>query len=206
MRDINRAERLLSLFTTPDSAAGIVGDLSEERGHRGSLWLWRQVLGTALSLVRGATFEAPAAVLSIAATGLVLMFTMQLAGTMAALHVLLGSPWAGPKSIPPITAVAVVVAFTLAKWIGALLAGAIVGAVAPRRGAVACVVMIVLVEISLIFEALRAAMPAEGASHPAVMAATWVAHWTWGQAIPAFLLLGGALTRRRWLRRQARPA
>ena len=46
MRDINRAERLLSLFTSPDSAAGIVGDLSEERGQRGSAWFWRQVLGT----------------------------------------------------------------------------------------------------------------------------------------------------------------
>lgn len=69
MREFKLAERLLSLFTSPDNAAGIVGDLSEERGQRGSMWFWRQVLGTMLSLCRGVLFESPLVVVPLVIAG-----------------------------------------------------------------------------------------------------------------------------------------
>ena len=45
MRDIDRAQRLLGLFTSADCAEAIAGDLIEERRSRGVLWFWRHVVG-----------------------------------------------------------------------------------------------------------------------------------------------------------------
>jgi hypothetical protein len=44
------AERLLSLFTRPERAVSIVGDLTEEARSRSSAWYWVQLLGTASAL------------------------------------------------------------------------------------------------------------------------------------------------------------
>lgn len=49
MRSASAAEWILSLFTPPDRAASIVGDLTEESSARGALWFWSSVLRTACS-------------------------------------------------------------------------------------------------------------------------------------------------------------
>jgi hypothetical protein len=73
MRDTTRAERLLSLFTSPDCAAAIAGDLTEERRDRGSIWFWLHVFGTTLALWRSAFTDAPLIVLMLAVAGCTLL-------------------------------------------------------------------------------------------------------------------------------------
>jgi hypothetical protein len=51
MRNGIYAERLLSLFTRPDYAQSIVGDLTEGARHRGLLWFYTHVSFTALRLL-----------------------------------------------------------------------------------------------------------------------------------------------------------
>lgn len=59
MPDYSLAERLLSLFTTPDRAATTVGDFAEDAQRRGSFWFWRQVSRTAVSLAFQQFTSAP---------------------------------------------------------------------------------------------------------------------------------------------------
>jgi hypothetical protein len=192
MRDINRAERLLSLFTSPDSAAGIAGDLSEERGQRGRLWFWRQVLGTAFSLCRGALFASPGVVLLLVALGLTLLVVSALGASMATRYMaewlLLDGPFAVSLafSIP-----------RLAGWSGALLAGATLVATAPRQGMVACVLLTGI--HSMLLLALVQSVHAAGFPF-------WWPGWIPELATPAFTLLGGVLIRRRQIRKQLRIA
>jgi hypothetical protein len=57
--DYSVAEKLLSLFTTPERAVTIAGDFAEDAGRRGSLWFWRQASGTAISLALRQVASAP---------------------------------------------------------------------------------------------------------------------------------------------------
>lgn len=196
MRDINRAERLLSLFTSPDSAAGIVGDLNEERGQRGSLWFWRQVLGTALSLARGALFEAPWVVLGLVAMGFCVLVALTIAGNLPAAHVL--NPTASAARSSPLVAALIILTFKSITWLSALLTGATLVAVSPRRGMAACLALCVLLELPRIAVLV--------AAWPQMPAGSMAMTWTFSQLTLLFLLLGGALLRRLWLRRQLRPA
>jgi hypothetical protein len=50
MPDTTFAQSLLALFTTPDRAAEIEGDLLEQRRERGSLWFAWQVIATSATL------------------------------------------------------------------------------------------------------------------------------------------------------------
>ena len=50
MPNLTRVESILSLFTTPDHASNIAGDLAEEFRPKGSFQFWRHVLGTATAL------------------------------------------------------------------------------------------------------------------------------------------------------------
>ena len=50
MPNLSRAESMLSLFTTPDHASNIAGDLFEEFNPQGSFQFWRHILGTAFAL------------------------------------------------------------------------------------------------------------------------------------------------------------
>ena len=50
MPNLSRAESILSLFTTPDHASNIAGDLAEQFNPQGPFQFWRHLLGTAFAL------------------------------------------------------------------------------------------------------------------------------------------------------------
>ena len=83
MRDTTRAETLLSLFTSPENATAIAGDLTEERQHHGSIWFWIHVSSTLIALWRNAVTSAPLANLRLAAAGSALFATTGFGGTAA---------------------------------------------------------------------------------------------------------------------------
>ena len=82
------AEGLLSLVTTPDRAASIVGDLVEESRSHGVGWCSLQVLGTALALCSSSVRADPWRWLRLAVIGLVVWF-----GAQAVMVVVTGLPW-----------------------------------------------------------------------------------------------------------------
>lgn len=147
MRESRRAERLLSLITSPDNAAGIAGDLSEERDHRGSAWFWRQVLGTMLSLTRGVLVESPFVVVPLVLAGYVLLQALAWGVVHAELYLL--------NALQATYGLDVFIGMTapLFNWPGKLLVGMAMVAVAQRRGMVACVLLAALVVVSSIFSA-----------------------------------------------------
>jgi hypothetical protein len=51
VRGAAAAQRLLSATTTPERADAVIGDLSEQAGHRGSLWFWLAVSRIAIANV-----------------------------------------------------------------------------------------------------------------------------------------------------------
>lgn len=185
MRDINRAERLLSLFTSPDSAAGIVGDLSEERGQRGGVWFWRLVLGTVLSLCRGALFESPIVVLALVVLGFALAEAISVGASLAAMNLFGMQPSHGLHLF-----------LALFRWPGTLIAGATLVAAAPRFGMAACVLLAGL----FVLLSLAGALAASDISQ-----FMWLA-WVIGLASPVALLFGGTIVRRRWIGRMLRTA
>ncbi len=130
MPDPNWPERLLSLFTTPDRASAIAGDLVEVNGEGSPFFVWLDVLRTALGLWRGTVADAPWRVLMVAMMGCVLVAGPAIAGiaVVALFPASIGSPvsW---------------IALTCFWWIAALSAGAVLGSMAPRRGMAACVVL-----------------------------------------------------------------
>jgi len=83
MRDIDRAQKLLGLFTSADCAEALAGDLIEERRSRGVFWFWRHVLGTVLAVSRSAVIDAPVRTLSLVAAGCALFATPAFAGVAA---------------------------------------------------------------------------------------------------------------------------
>jgi hypothetical protein len=189
MRNINRAERLLSLFTSPDSAAGIVGDLSEERGQRGSAWFWRQVLGTVFSLCRGALFESPVVVLLLVALGLALSVVVSLVTSVTVVNLF--------DQHPPMSGWLIILISALFTWPGKLIAGATMVAAAPRTGMVACALLAGLQGM------LALAFALFGLSQTSPL---WWLSWITPLATPVLLLLGGAMIRRRWIGRTLRTA
>ena len=64
------AESVLTLFTTPDRASSITGELTEEARSRGRLWFWSHVIRTALSLFWRDLASAPARIAGLVALGL----------------------------------------------------------------------------------------------------------------------------------------
>ena len=77
------AEKVLALFTSPDRAAAMAGDLTEEREHRGRAWFWLHVAGTTLALWRSAATDAPLRVLVLAVAGGALFTAPAFAGAAA---------------------------------------------------------------------------------------------------------------------------
>lgn len=194
MRDIKWAERLLSLFTSPDSAAGIVGDLSEERGQRGSMWFWRQVLGTMLSLCRGVLFESPLVVVPLVIAGYVLLQAIYLGIMYGELYLLLN----GFQPTYVSSKVFISLATPLLYWTGTLLVGMALVAVAKRRGMVACAILAALVLLS----SMRIAVYAN-----VLPILSLITIWLiMSLGVSALLLLGGAMIRRRQNRKFLRTA
>jgi hypothetical protein len=195
MRESKRAERLLSLFTSPDSAAGIVGDLSEERGPRGSIWFWRQVLGTMLSLCRGVLFESPLIVVPLVIAGYVLLQAIPLGGFYGALYLFkVFGPLYGSK-------VFMFLEFLLLIWPSGLLVGMAFVALAQRGGMVACVMSAAL---ALMWSAFSVCISAYANGVPILaLIPAWL---ILSVGTSAFLLLGGAMVRRRQNRKLLRTA
>ncbi len=177
MRDIDRAQRVLGLFTSADCAEAIAGDLIEERRSRGVFWFWRHVLGTALAVSRSAVTDAPLQALKLVAAGCVLFATPAFAG-VAAVSLF-------PQLIGTLVSWIVL---SLFWWGGGLWTGASLVTIAQTRGMAACVVL------ALVGEALLIGFGLIGAWQHAVSARI-VAFYTIALVAPVPLLAGGAFAR-----------
>ena len=177
MRDIDRAQRLLGLFTSADCAEAIAGDLIEERRSRGGFWFWRHVLGTVLAVSRSAVTDAPLQTLNLVAAGCALFATPAFAG-VAAVSLF-------PQLIGTLVSWIVL---SLFWWGGGLWTGASLVTIAQTRGMAACVVL------ALVGEALLIGFGLIGAWQHAV-SARFVAFYTIALVAPAPLLAGGAFAR-----------
>jgi hypothetical protein len=60
---------LLTLFTSPERAVSIQGDLMEEAQGRGRVWFWSQVVRTAGALYSKGFARSPLAILGLAVSG-----------------------------------------------------------------------------------------------------------------------------------------
>jgi hypothetical protein len=138
MRD-NTVERLFSLFTSPDRAVAIAGDLSEERKQRGWIWFWLHVVSVTLALWRSSTTEAPLRVLALVLAGLALLAAPAFGGVAV---VLLFPQWMDSP--------AGWIALPFFWWGGAFWTGVSLVAFAPRRGMAACAMLAVGGEALLI--------------------------------------------------------
>jgi len=178
MRD-NAVERLFSLFTSPDRAVAMAGDLAEERAQRGWAWFWVHVARTTLALWRSAVTEAPLRVLALTMTGLALLAAPAFGGVAAVFLV--------PRSTESLAGW---IALPLFWWGGALWTGASLVAIAPRRGMAACAALSAAGVVLVI-----------GLGGPAVWRDPsnddFVIFCTTGLLAAAPLLLGGAIARRR---------
>jgi hypothetical protein len=181
MCDTTRAETLLSLFTSPDCAAAIAGDLTEERRQRGSSWFWQHVLRTALSLWRSAWTDAPLMMLMLAVTGCLLL-AGPIFGGVAAIN--LFPSWSGAPGRW--------IALSFFWWSGALWTGASLVSIAPRLGMTACATLAVA------GEALFIAFGVSALWHD-LQNAESVLFYAIGLAATMLLLLGGAIARRRMI-------
>jgi hypothetical protein len=171
-------EKLFSLFTSPDRAEGISGDLIEEREQRGWLWYWLQAVGTTLALWRGAAADGPLRVLGLTLIGCALLAVPAFGGAAAVLLFprVTGSPasW---------------IALTCFWWGGALWTGASLVSVAPRSGMAACATLAVAGEALLIVLAVMALRADVWSSASLLFYAAGLA--------AMLLLVGAALARRR---------
>jgi pimeloyl-ACP methyl ester carboxylesterase len=181
MRDTTRAEKLLSLFTSPDSATAIAGDLTEERQHHGSIWFWLHVSSTVVALWGNAVTSAPLANLRLATAGFALLVTTGLGGT-AAVSLF-------PQIVPsPLYSIALAVFW----WAAAFWTGVSLVNNAPKRGMVACATLAVSSEVLLIgivvmapwFDIVRAEL---------------VIFYLAASVIAVPLLAGGSIARRRMI-------
>jgi pimeloyl-ACP methyl ester carboxylesterase len=184
MRD-DMIERLFALFTTPDRAQAIAGDLAEERQHRGSAWFWLHAVRVTLALWRSAALEVPLRVGALTIAGCALLIAPAFGGAVAAFV------------FPDMVA---------ARWVlgtaGALFTVGALVAVARRFGfgasATLAVVGVALVLASLIVVPNLAAQPIEW-KDPSPHTARLVTVDTdvqlevldWGGSGPALVLLAG---------------
>ena len=76
-------ERLFSLFTSPDRAAAMTGDLVEEREAGGRLWFWLHAAGVTFALWCGAMTATPLRTLGLMATGCALLIAPLAGGAVA---------------------------------------------------------------------------------------------------------------------------
>jgi hypothetical protein len=179
MRDIDRAQRLLGLFTSADCAEAIAGDLIEERRDRGGLWFWRQVLGTVFAVSRSAVTAAPLRALILVALGCALFAIPAFAG-VAAVSLF-------PQLIGTLVSWIVLSVFW---WGGGLWTGASLVTVAETRGMAACLAL------ALVGEALVIGFGLIGTWQYALSVRS-VAFYMIALLSPAPLLAGGAIARLR---------
>ena len=182
MRDTERAQRLLALFTSPERAEGIAGDLTEARDGRGSISFWRHVLATMVALWGHTFSRAPLATLGLLAAGYFLFASSALSGVVAVRLF--------PQQLGP--AVSWIVLSSL-WWGGALCTGALLVSVAQVRGMAACVVLAITAEALLMAFAVMVQRPS-----PAIPG---VAFFLIAALAPLPLLTGGTIVRLRLVAR-----
>lgn len=181
MRDASSARAILSLFTAPDRAESIAGDLTEEREARGSAWFWFHIIRTMFALFPNTLATAPVTALALVALGVALFVTLAFAGVAAVfLFPFIGSGvrW-------------VLLSFF---WNAALWTGISLVSIAPKHGMTACMTLAVAGEVLLIQYPLFFTMtePRSAWSILVYMSALFAA---------APLLAGGAIARWRTARK-----
>lgn len=181
MRDTDGAERLLSLFTSPDCAAAIAGDLTEQSGQRGRVWFWLDVVQTLGAQWRNSVSAAPLRVVLLAVWGGIALIGPVLLGT-AAVSLFPGS-FGSPMNW---------ISLSFFWWGGALWTGASMVNKAPSRGMAAGTV---LAAAGL---ALMIALFTRGLSL-GLLTVQFAPFYATGILSPAPLLIGAAIARRRFI-------
>lgn len=178
MRRTMTAEALLSLFTSPDHAAAIAGDLTEM--HEGEpAFFWLDVLRVLPALWCRAVMRAPLRVLLLVAMGCALLIGPAVVG-IAAVALF-------PASIhAPLTWIAMWAIWSVGAW----RTGASLVRMDPHRGMPACVALAIVIEATLTALGVRD-------HHPNLGNAQFVLSFTTGLLAPGLLLFGGAIARRR---------
>jgi hypothetical protein len=121
---------LLTLFTSPERAGSIQGDLLEEAQIRGRGWFWSQVIRTTGALCWKGFARSPLAILGLTLSGGVAWFVMTLVMVAGATAVEFVSRSLG---------VPINIRFVSVFLLGTLLTGVILGRAAPVRGMYASV-------------------------------------------------------------------
>jgi hypothetical protein len=177
----DRAEKLFSLFASPDRAEALAGDLTEEREQHGFIWYWLHVVLITLTLWRRAATDAPLRVPALVLTGLALLFPPAFAGLAAVFlfpHAM-GAPFTW-------------IILPVFWWGGALWTGNLLVALAPRQGMAACSTLAVAGALAILVFAAPAAWRNPSNADYVFFCATALT-----AAIP--LLVGAAAARRRML-------
>ena len=181
MPDMPVAQRLLSLFTSPECAEAIAGDFAEGRGHRGALWFWRQVLTTAIALGGHALTSAPLTSVGLLAAGGVLFGALAFTGFAPTALLMFPGGLAAPVQW---------IWLSLAWWSAAFFSGFMLVRLSPERGMAASVALALMGEAVMI--ALRLTVLDGDVMRTPVAVFLSIAMFT---AVP--LLMGGAAARRR---------
>ena len=82
MPNATPAESVLTLFTTPDRALSITGDLAEEARSRGPFWFWAHVVRTTMSLFWRDFATAPARMAVLGTLGLLMFVGLTALGVL----------------------------------------------------------------------------------------------------------------------------
>ena len=173
---------LLALFTSPERAGSIQGDLTEEAQIRGRVWFWSQVIRTAGALCWQGFARSPLAILGLTLSGGAAWFLMTLVMIAVEDAVEFAFDSLGvPINIPLLPV------FLL----GALLGGIVLGRAAPVRGMYASVAL-AFASVPVLILLLFSAQPWAG-----IADLRWIVLVFSG----ALLLLGSARSRRRAARK-----
>jgi hypothetical protein len=170
---------LLTLFTPPERAESIQGDLTEEAQVRGRAWFWSQVFRTTVALYWKGFARSPLAILGLTLSGGLAWFIVTLVLLAGDIAIEFASRSLG---------VPINIRFVWVFLLGTLLTGIILGRVAPVRGMYASVVLALasVPVLALVFN--FNAIPWAGLADFRLTALV---------LSEALLLLGSALSRRR---------
>lgn len=133
MADRSLALIVLSLFTTPERAASIEGDLIEQRAELGRLWFAVHVAGTTIALFGRAIMRAPFGTAALALATWLAVFVVS--WIVRALFL-----WPGAPIDAPLTGLGVAAASTLAIGAGLARVAPVLGV---RAAAAAAAIMLV---------------------------------------------------------------
>src|SRR5262245_54100993 len=147
MRSTRSAEWILSLVTSPDRAAAIVGDLMEDDTDQGRLRFWSAVPFIALSLLGRDLAASPLRMTGLAVLGVVALFLLSgVLGVAAHFLVFVAFHSAAPGETGFGTAG---VLASYARWVSSFVAQFVVGRMlarlSPGRELAPCVALTVLV-------------------------------------------------------------